>query len=148
MKHSGLLILGLVFIFNAGYTVPEESGSLVIEINNITSPEGIIWVGIYDSEENFMIKENAIVEGYKVDETGHKTVHVDQLTYGKYAIALFHDINGNGELDRNWLGIPSEPYAFSRRPKSKWRLPRFREIVFSFTTNRQHLSTSLRKWSD
>jgi uncharacterized protein (DUF2141 family) len=28
-------------------------------------------------------------------------------------VRLFHDSNGNGELDRNMLGIPREGYGFS-----------------------------------
>ncbi|WP_027328344.1 MipA/OmpV family protein [Marinimicrobium agarilyticum] len=38
---------------------------------------------------------------------------------GDYAILLFQDDNGNGELDRNFIGIPREPIALSNgyRPK-------------------------------
>ena len=149
MRSFGLLSLfsSAIFLFS-GYSWPEENGDLVIEIENVTVPEGIIWVGVYDSEEHYMVKEKAIVEGYDVNDTGRKVVRINRLEYGNYAIALFHDINGNGELDRNWIGIPIEPYAFSRRPKSKWRLPRFREIAFVFERNHQQLSTQLRKWSD
>lgn len=37
------------------------------------------------------------------------------LPAGNYAVMVFHDENGNGELDRNFLGIPREPLGFSRR---------------------------------
>lgn len=33
---------------------------------------------------------------------------------GQVAIRLFHDANGNGKLDTNLLGIPSERYGFSQ----------------------------------
>lgn len=38
---------------------------------------------------------------------------------GDYALLLFQDDNGNGELDRNFIGIPREPIALSNgyRPK-------------------------------
>ena len=32
---------------------------------------------------------------------------------GTYAIAVIQDLNGNGKLDRNFLGMPKEPLAFS-----------------------------------
>ena len=32
---------------------------------------------------------------------------------GRYAIAVYHDVNGNGRLDRSAIGFPSEPYGFS-----------------------------------
>lgn len=38
---------------------------------------------------------------------------------GEYALLVFRDQNGNGRLDRNFLGIPREPLGFSEgyRPK-------------------------------
>ena len=36
-----------------------------------------------------------------------------QVPPGAYAVAVFQDENGNGRLDRNPLGLPTEPYAFS-----------------------------------
>ena len=41
-----------------------------------------------------------------------------------------HDLNGNGELDANFLGMPREPWAFSnnavgRRGPAKWEDAKF-----------------------
>jgi uncharacterized protein (DUF2141 family) len=33
---------------------------------------------------------------------------------GTYAIAVFQDLNGDGRLDRTPLGLPLEPYGFSK----------------------------------
>lgn len=33
---------------------------------------------------------------------------------GKYALFVFHDVNQNNRLDKNWLGIPKEGYGASR----------------------------------
>ena len=38
------------------------------------------------------------------------------LRTGVVAIRLFQDINGNGKLDTNAFGIPSEPYGASGKP--------------------------------
>ena len=35
------------------------------------------------------------------------------LPAGSYAVAVYHDENGNEELDTNLLGIPREGFAFS-----------------------------------
>jgi uncharacterized protein (DUF2141 family) len=37
----------------------------------------------------------------------------DDLPPGRYAIKLYHDANGNGELDTNMMGLPTEAYGFS-----------------------------------
>lgn len=132
-------------VFNAaGY----DNGELVIELDNIKEAKGTIWVGIYDSQENYLVKEKAIVQGFKVERTGSARFPFYDMPYGAYAVALFHDINDNGELDRNFFGIPTEPFAFSRPPRSKWRLPSFGEVSFQFRYNSQRLRVSLRNWYD
>ncbi|MEA2027999.1 MAG: DUF2141 domain-containing protein, partial [Campylobacterota bacterium] len=55
---------------------------------------------------------------------------------GHYAIALFHDQNGNGELDYNIFGIPTEGYAFSNNPKVLGE-PNFEDAKFKLTNNIQ-----------
>ena len=42
----------------------------------------------------------------------HLTLH--GLPAGSYAVAAFQDRNGNGRLDNNLFGMPSEPYGLSR----------------------------------
>lgn len=125
-----------------------EDGPLVIEVGNVKEAKGTIWVGIYDSEDNYLVKEKAIVQGFKVERVGDARFSIPGLPFGTYAVALFHDINDNGELDRNFLGIPTEPFAFSRPPRSKWRLPSFNEVAFQFQASSQRLRMSLREWYD
>lgn len=35
------------------------------------------------------------------------------LEPGRYAVMVFHDLNGNGQLDHNLLRLPAEPLGFS-----------------------------------
>lgn len=48
---------------------------------------------------------------------------------GRYAIAAFEDVNGNGRLDRTGLGLPTEPYGFSGGAGLKAR-PSFAQAAF------------------
>ncbi|MCB0631955.1 MAG: DUF2141 domain-containing protein [Saprospiraceae bacterium] len=142
-----LLISLLAGVLSAGFNIgAPDDGVLHLKVSNIEEARGWIWVGVYDSKENFLIKEKAIVEGKEVADTGSLEMIVDHVRYGNCAVAVFHDINGNGEMDRNWLGIPTEPYAFSRKPRSKWRLPRFDEVAFDFAPRQSNLSVTLDKW--
>ena len=54
------------------------------------------------------------------------------LTPGTYAVRAFHDLNGDGKLNTNPFGIPTEPYAFSRDARGAaappdWRRRRLRD---------------------
>ena len=48
---------------------------------------------------------------------------------GSWAVLAYQDENNNGELDRNLIGMPKEPYGFSRDARSKFGPPRFEDAV-------------------
>ncbi len=46
------------------------------------------------------------------------------------AIKVFHDVNDNGKLDTNWIGIPTEPYGFSNDAMGTFGPPSFQQASF------------------
>jgi uncharacterized protein (DUF2141 family) len=142
-----ILTFSFLLFFGSSFT-PPDNGSLIIDIQNINGGTGIIWIGIYDSADNYLVKEKAILKEVKINAAGPKKIQIEDLPYGNYAVALFHDLNENGEMDRDWLGIPSEPFAFSGQPTSRFRLPRFEEVKFTFSPGSATLTTHLQRWWD
>ena len=63
---------------------------------------------------------------------------------GYYAISCFQDLNNNGILDKNLLGIPTEPYAFSQNARPKFRAPSWEEAQFYY--NGQSIQLKLESW--
>jgi uncharacterized protein (DUF2141 family) len=51
---------------------------------------------------------------------------------------FFHDINTNGRLDKNFLGIPKEGYGFSEKATAFMNAPGFEKA--KFTLNRTYTS--------
>ena len=49
---------------------------------------------------------------------------------GRYAVKLFHDRNGDGELATNLFGIPSEPFGFSNNAPAQFGPPAFADAAF------------------
>ena len=89
------------------------AADLTISISNLSKPEGEVrWV-LFDSEEGYKTDAGPLLTARsRVDgDTLRVTVH--DLPAGQYAVKLYHDENGNGELDSNMLGIPVEGYGFS-----------------------------------
>ncbi len=144
MKIFTLFILLLSQLF-----ANQEKGDLFVEINNVQSTSGVIWVGLYDSSETFLDKEKAILTRVEINQTGTVSLWIPDLYYGgDYAIAVLHDLNNNGDLDRNFFGIPTEPFAFSGHIYSSWRAPRFEEVKFRFDSSHNSLQLSLKEWWD
>ena len=63
-------------------------------------------------------------------------VTLTNLDPGRYAIILVHDENGNGKLDTNALGVPTEPYGFSNNVRGFLGPPAFKEAVMQVDTDK------------
>lgn len=61
---------------------------------------------------------------------GRVTLDFGRVPPGTYAIAFFHDENGNGKIDTA-LMIPREGFGFSRDAKVRFGPPRFDAAAFT-----------------
>jgi len=77
--------------------------------------EGKLYVAVYDSPEGFK-SEKAHV-GLILDPMGDTAETILRLPEGYYVVSMFQDLNGNGILDKGFLGIPKEPIGLSRFEK-------------------------------
>ncbi|MET3496340.1 DUF2141 domain-containing protein [Variovorax boronicumulans] len=61
------------------------------------------------------------------------------LAPGRYALRAFADENGNGKLDTNLLGMPTERYGFSNDAKGNRAAPDFEAAAFGVDADVQTL---------
>ena len=78
---------------------------------------------------------------------GALEIKLPDLSYGTYAVAVYHDINDNRKLDRTRLGIPKEPYAFSNNPKAKWSPATFEDSKVKLNQEKLQLTIELKAWN-
>jgi uncharacterized protein (DUF2141 family) len=104
---------------------PVLAGDLTIEISGITPGRGQIYVAVYDRPETFPTAGQQRT-GQILEATGQSlVVHFEDLPPGEYAAVAFQDLNGNGKLDKNFLGMPKEPYGFSNGARGSAGPPKF-----------------------
>jgi uncharacterized protein (DUF2141 family) len=56
---------------------------------------------------------------------------------GTYAIEAYQDVNGNDKMDTTWLGLPLEPYGFSRDAEPFLSKPSFSRVSFTVRAGEQ-----------
>lgn len=128
-------LLLLLSLLSVPYSSAEEelptTVGITLSVENIRVGSGTLWIGVYESQADFLDRDRARLVYHKVTRLGTEQVYIDGLVAGKtYALGIFHDENDNGELDTNLLGLPSEPWALSRPLRSLLRKPRFEEMSF------------------
>lgn len=80
------------------------------------APTGKVMVALYDSEAAY--SGGAPVAHAMVDVAAgeHSAVFPD-LPAGDYAAKTFHDVDGDGKMNTNPFGMPTEPFAFSNNAR-------------------------------
>jgi uncharacterized protein (DUF2141 family) len=66
------------------------------------------------------------------------------LAPGKYGVIVFQDLNGNGDLDTNLLGVPIEPYGFSNDAAGVMGPPDFQATAVDLGTGDRAITIHLR----
>ena len=107
--------------------------TLTITIADIRESEGRLMIQVANSEKGFEFSEDSVapppVAISQLAEAGEMTFEVT-LPPGIYGARVLHDLNGNGEMDSNFVGMPKEPWAFSnnatgRLGPAKWQDAKF-----------------------
>jgi uncharacterized protein (DUF2141 family) len=110
-----------------------QAFELTIVVTGARSAQGQVSAALYDSEQGWL---ETMVRGERV-AAGDRCVLVFRgLPAGTYAVAAFHDENGNGKLDRNLLGMPIEPFGFSRDAAANFGPPKFADAVLTLDAHR------------
>ncbi len=90
-----------------------SAADLTVRISGIPAPEGQVIVALYDAAADFP-KAGAQLQARIAQATQSElSVVFRGLPSGRYALVAIHDANGNGKLDRNLVGLPTEAFGFS-----------------------------------
>lgn len=110
------------------------------------SATGILTVELYGPSERDFLKKASRLKRVRVPaEDGTQKVCFDLPASGVYAVAAYHDVDGDRELDRQWNMLPAEPFALSNNRKLKLRMPKFDEAAFKAGEETTTIRLELRK---
>ena len=128
------LLLGSMIAYAESPTTAQ--GVLEIKVTNIENGHGTIYIAILNSAEGWL-KSDAKSTLFReitqpVSSTDDLPINVQDLPPGKYAISLFHDLDGDSEMDKNFIGYPKEPFGFSA-PMGQFGPPQFEEAIIEFS---------------
>lgn len=128
--------------------------TLRVELQGLDATRGELTMAFFSTEETYESRVNPAyhkrlpVQALSVRGTLESRVwNVDcRLPFGRYAVAAYQDLNGNGRLDKNILGVPVEPYGFSGGGSYRWRPPGFTEAAFDFKKEGEAVAFPLLRW--
>ena len=134
-RFSSFLVFGFVFYFFTSFQT--TMATLTVEVSGIEVKKGKVYVAIFRESDDFPTVSGKF-KGILIDATDETVKGVfSQIPPGTYAIACFHDVNNNGKMDKNVLGIPSEIYGFSNNARERFNAPSFKSASFGLKEARK-----------
>jgi uncharacterized protein (DUF2141 family) len=124
-----LLLLSILGNFTL---IPQTKASinsnLAITVNGMKNQKGQVCFSVFSTRQGFPSDTKRALKSQcvKVGDTA-VNFNLSNLKAGNYAVAVFHDANGDGNLNTNFLGIPTEGFGFSNNPKIRTGAPNFVE---------------------
>ncbi len=107
-----------------------ETATVTVVVTALVSTESVVKLNFYNAPEKFL-KNGQQSLRLVIKPNGKNEISVPvELTKGEWAVALTQDTNNNGRLDKNFLGIPTEPFAFSNNVRPHLAAPNFEECKF------------------
>ena len=119
-RHSAkMLVAPLVTVALMSIAAAAHSAELRLTVDGIRSEQGKVMVALHapKSGVSFPDGAGAVAAQWRAARSGALEFVFTGLPAGRFAIAVFHDENGNDALDTNLLGIPKEGYAFSENAR-------------------------------
>src|ERR1043166_9360408 len=89
------------------------TASLTVRIENVNPQWGMLRLGLCDAA-GYAHDTDPLMGADVTAEPGMTTITLTGLAPGTYAIEAYQDLNSNDKMDKSWLGLPLEPFGFSR----------------------------------
>ena len=128
---------------NASLDTAARHNSLKLVITNLASPKAPVIIGVYGEKSKFPDPKGQLREYKFVPDHDTLFATITDLEFGAYAMALYQDVNSNGKIDKNLIGIPTEPYGFSNNYKPTVKAPAFKNCRFDYTQSANTISVKM-----
>jgi uncharacterized protein (DUF2141 family) len=113
----------------AGCTGPVSDTWIAVAVEGVRSGSGLVAITLYaDNPRKFLVRHGSLYVGRVPARAGTTTGCIYVPKPGVYAIAIYHDENGDQAFNRTGLGLPAEGYGFANNPSTLAGLPSFQSV--------------------
>ncbi len=128
-----------------GTVDPTQTGNITVHIKELRNLNGMVGASLYASKKGFPdTPERSYATLVKKITATEDTFVFENVPYGTYAISVLHDENGNGKMDKNFFGLPTEGCGISTNPKIGMGGPKYNDSVFTLNSKQLEMTIGMR----
>ena len=143
MNRTRSTVLALAAALASVACTQPRAATLELTITGIRPAHGRLMIAVADSGDAWDDRAKPIASTTQAVTGARQVFRFDDLAPGTYAVKVMNDENGNGALDSNFMGMPTEGYGFSNNPKVL-RKPTFTEAGFELGATGTAITIELR----
>ena len=125
MSRILLLLTSLLIAFGA-----QADGSVTVRVVGADPGVGQVAGSLFASEEAFL-KQGVANARAEVDEQGEALLDFGVHPPGEYAVSVYWDEDGDGELDSGFMRIPKEKVGFSNNARGRFGPAKWKDASFT-----------------
>jgi uncharacterized protein (DUF2141 family) len=125
--------LGAVILAIALPVLPslsQSTSTVLLEVSSFKNTRGTLNCRLFTKASDFPDGEGILTLRTPITGT-NTTCTFPNVEPGTYAVAVVHDENSNGKLDKNFVGVPSEGYGVSNNKTYALSAPKWDESIFT-----------------
>ncbi|MEM9674318.1 MAG: DUF2141 domain-containing protein [Bacteroidota bacterium] len=123
----------IVLFLCIGTLNTHAQGTIDVSFVKLESDNGQVIINLFDQSEGFPSESDRAYRSEQVTVKEGKAHYIFQdVPWGEYAVAVMHDENGNGEVEKNFLGIPKEKVGVSNVSSG---IPTFKRAAFNLNND-------------
>lgn len=124
---------------------PASAVRLYVNVENVRSSDGLVAVTLYaDDASRFLARRGSLYVGRVPARQGTTRACIHLPRAGVWAIAVYHDEDGNRRINRSGLGMPREGFGFSNNPPTLLSVPTFRSVRINVPRTNMQTTVRLR----
>lgn len=129
--------------FTTSFLNAQETCNLEIVVSGLENTNGQIMISINRGPEGWP-EGNFVEQRFIPEFTAPKfSIFFEDLPYGNYAVGVLHDKDENGEMTKNFIGMPKEGFGFTRDYKVIYRAPKYDEANFELDTPTKSITVTI-----
>ena len=119
------------------------TSKLTVQVSGVHSARGEIAITIYPDDRRRFLAKGGKVARVRVPAAASVRVCL-WLPPASYAVAIYHDVNGDRDFNRTLVGLPAEGFGFSNNPETKLGLPPLSHARFKLAPGEGAISIQMR----
>lgn len=146
LKRLKYIIRYYFFISTLTVAPTAFAAELHVSVDGVRSQSGQLRIALFKSADTFATPDGRFREVVLPAEKGENTAIFLSVPMGTYGLAAFHDENGNGKFDKNFVGFPQEGFGFGNNASVFLGPPSFSEASVFIEDKPNSHSVTLRYW--